>query len=110
MARTGQERLDLITDYVADNEELPEGALTGHAIAHMVVENQIAMDVEAVPATIGRLIRQGLNRHEAVHAVGAVLLDDVWDLGQHPGASWNPASYRRRLEKLTAKRWRKGKY
>ncbi|MDX8405869.1 MAG: hypothetical protein R8K50_06930, partial [Mariprofundus sp.] len=30
---------------------------------------------------MARLIRQGLSRHEAIHAVGAVLAEDMFALG-----------------------------
>jgi hypothetical protein len=45
-----------------------------HAVLHVVVENQVAAGDELpVAATVQRLMRQGLDRHEAVHAVASVM-------------------------------------
>ncbi len=65
---------------------------------------QIALELEPVPATIAKLTRQRLDRHEALHAIGAVLSDDIVDLLKGNEESWPQQRYRRRLEKLTAKR------
>ena len=44
-----------------------------HAIAHMLVENQVALgEPPQVPETLARLMNEGLSRHDAVHAVGSV--------------------------------------
>src|ERR1700676_270077 len=40
-----------------------------HAVLHVVVENQIALgDEMPVQRTVQRLIAEGLDRHEAIHA------------------------------------------
>ena len=102
-------RIDLVLDYHANAEaELPNENI--HATIHVVVENQVALGEEPVPATIDRLVRQGLDRHEAVHAIGAVLVEDIYNLLRSEQGSFNLRRYRNRLNKLTAKRWRKGKY
>ena len=77
---------------------------------HVVVENQLAMGFEPVSATIAKLVRQGLCRHEAIHAVAAIICGDSYNLIKGVTQSWDPRRYRRRLEKLTAKRWRKGQW
>lgn len=41
-----------------------------HAIAHAVVENQIAEGYEPVVRAMTRLISTGLSRHDALHAIG----------------------------------------
>lgn len=105
------EQLRLVQDYHAQmNEEVTEGSEIAHAGIHVIVENQIATDVEPVPATISKLIRQGLSRHEAIHAVGAIICEDLYDLLHSREETWNLKKYRRRLEKLTAKRWSKGQW
>jgi len=81
-----------------------------HATIHVLVENQIALGVKPVPETIVKLLRQGLSRHEAIHAVGAVLSEDMFNILQKGDGAWNQGHYRRRLEKLTAKRWKKGRW
>lgn len=105
------ERIELVREYILEGgEEIPEDAENIHAAIHVVVENQIALGVEPVPATMAKLARQGLDRHEALHAIGAVLSEDIFDLLQGNEESWPQQRYRRRLEKLTAKRWRKGQW
>ncbi len=105
------QRVALVRQFHAQaSEQLPEGSENIHATIHVIVENQIAMGVAPVAATISKLIRQGLTRHEAIHAVGAVLSEDIFDLLKGNIKSFNPRSYRRRLEKLTAKRWQKGRW
>jgi hypothetical protein len=46
-----------------------------HAALHVMVENQAALaDKTPVAEAIVRLMGQGLSRHDALHAVGSVLL------------------------------------
>ena len=105
------EQLILVESFHVDaNEEIPEGGAILHASFHVVVENQIAMDVAPVPATISKLTRQGLSRHEAIHAVAAVICENIHDLIKGNANTSDVKSYRRRLEKLTAKRWKKGQW
>ena len=105
------ERVRLVREYHEDaNEPLPEDAIELHASIHVVVENQITMEFVPVPATIDRLIRQGLDRHEAIHAVGAIVSANMYDLMTGNETSWDQKKYQRKLEKLTAKRWKKGKW
>jgi hypothetical protein len=53
-----------------------------HAAIHVAVENQIAMGVELVGETVARLVAEGLDRHEAIHAIGALLAEDVFALAR----------------------------
>ena len=104
------ERIYLVQEFHSTlAEELPENAASMHATIHVVVENQLALQVQPVPATIEKLVRQGLDRHEAIHAVGAILAEDIFEILKN---SKKPSlnRYRRRLNKLTAKRWKKGKW
>lgn len=103
-------RIDLVRkSHEAAGVEFEEGAENIHSVIHVIVENQLAMKVEPVPATISKLTRQGLSRHEAIHAVGAVLSQDLFEIMKN-NQEHNIKKYRRRLEKLTAKRWSKGKW
>jgi hypothetical protein len=102
-------RIDLVLDHHASIKvELPNQQL--HAAMHVVVENQVALEVEPVPATIRRLVRQGLDRHEAVHAIGAVLSENIYAILSTEEGKSDQLRTRNRLNKLTAKRWRKGKW
>ena len=104
------EKVSWIVEYHEDSgQEEPEGDWELHSILHCVVENQIALGTGNVPETIKKLIRQGLCRHDAVHAVGSVVGEDIHALLDSQ-AMFDPKKYRRRLDKLTAKRWLKGKW
>ena len=105
------ERVFLVREYhEVTNASIPEDAMELHASIHVIVENQVAIEHVPVRATIDRLFRQGLDRHEAIHAVGAVVSENIYDLTTGNETSWDQNQYRRKLEKLTAKRWRKGKW
>lgn len=105
------ERIELVRRFHEDfAEEMPADALTMHSSIHVVVENQLAMGAELIPETIAKLIRQGLDRHEAIHAIGAIVSAEVFDLLKGNVQEFSPKKYRRKLEKITAKRWRKGQY
>ena len=60
-------------------------------------------------ATVERLIREGLDRHNAIHAVGSVLVNYMHEL---PGAGEAAPNANQRfyeeLKKLTAAEWLKG--
>ncbi len=103
-------RIDLVNKYhQSENIELQEGSEDMHALVHVVIENQLAMGIPPVVETVAKLTRQGLSRHESIHAVGAVLSEDLFEMlsnNQHHDMN----KYRRRLEELTAKRWKKGKW
>ncbi len=103
-------RLDLIEDYVDKFEkEIGDEKKRIHATAHLIVENQLALNEEPTVDAYSRLMRQGLNRHETIHAIGAVVFEGIYSsLKGNDEVSIN--SYKNRLRKLTAKRWLKGKY
>lgn len=85
-------------------------ALSIHASIHVIVENQLAMGVELIPETIAKLTRQGLDRHDAIHAIGAIISEDIFNIVRGDITEFSPKHYRKKLEKITAKRWRKGQY
>ena len=76
-----------------------------HAIAHVLVENQAAMGDELpVRRAIERLMGEGLDRHDAVHAVGSVLAAHINDTLKAKAA--NNEAYFAAVERLTADSWR----
>jgi len=104
---------DIRIDLVKNSHELAgiefeNGAIDIHSLIHVIVENQLAMKVVPVPETIAKLTRQGLSRHEAIHAIGAVISEDLFEMMKN-NQEHDIKKYRKRLDKLTAKRWRKGK-
>jgi hypothetical protein len=89
--------------------------LNVHAVIHVAVENQIALgDDYAVDRTVRRLMAEGLDRHEAIHAVGAVLIGHLAQLAEatpddDPNAVDDPnAAYIAALGELTAENYRRG--
>jgi len=48
-----------------------------HAVVHVVVENQLAEEIEPVRGALERLMGEGLDRHDAIHAIAAVLMDHM---------------------------------
>jgi hypothetical protein len=101
------ERIDAVLDYhrrTAVKLENPEL----HATAHVVVENQVTLgEATSVPATLDRLMHEGLDRHEAIHAIGSVLVSIVRDVAREADDGGNiNAKYSRELAKLTAASWR----
>ena len=79
-----------------------------HANAHVVVENQVAPgDATRVPETLDRLMDEGLDRHDAVHAIGSILMEIVFAAAHARGDSDDVnAKYNRELAALTAAGWR----
>ena len=81
-----------------------------HATVHVIVENQLAMAVPAVTETLTRLRAGGLDRHDAIHAIGSVLAGHIYDLlekGPAQGQVDPNVKYYDGLRNLTAATWRK---
>ena len=103
-----QERLDLVESFHRRARiRVPNAKV--HAVIHVIVENQFALGDELpVKRTVQRLMSEGLDRHDAIHAVGSVLIGHISDLLAAPeaevGADPNPPYYAA-LDQLTAKDW-----
>jgi hypothetical protein len=107
MALDEQERIDLVRDYHRRaGIRLPND--TVHAVLHAVVENQVAIGDEIpVERTLRRLISEGLDRHEAIHAIGSVLAEHMHNLSKGAVTDGDPnAKYMAKVEGLTAETWR----
>ena len=105
-----QERIVLVEAWHrAAHVKLPN--VTAHAAIHAVVENQIAMDLEPVVRAMHRLTKEGLTRHDAIHAIGSVLAEHLFDIlstGQSDDADASQARYLAAVERLTVTSWRQG--
>ncbi len=103
-----QERIQLVENFHRRaRTRLPNAKM--HAVIHAIVENQIALgDETPVERTVQRLMSEGLDRHDSIHAVSSVLIHHITDLLGQPvaesGAERNRPYYAA-LEQLTAKRW-----
>ena len=80
-----------------------------HAIAHVIVENQIALGDElAAERTLHRLMAEELDRHDAVHAIGMVLLGLLNDtMRDAESDAFSNEEYAVALDRLTAEDWRR---
>ena len=74
---------------------------------YVVVENQIALgDQIPVQSTLQRLMAEGLDRHEAIHAIASVLAEFMHDLVNNPGSNTESnRAYFAALQRLTAEGW-----
>jgi hypothetical protein len=80
-----------------------------HAALHAIVENQIAVNMESVQRAVTRLQSEGLDRHEAIHAIAWVLSTHLFDLmsaSEPDNEEVANARYSASVERLTAKAWR----
>ncbi len=79
-----------------------------HAVFHTIVENQIAMGgATPVPEAMDRLMAEGLDRHEAIHAVASKLTEHFWDIlhvETQPSDDLHEP-YFNAVHQLTAKEW-----
>ena len=91
------ERLDQ-----ASGAELLQGGMDPvlHIMLHQVVENQIAQhDPAEVVETVKRLMRKNYTRHQAIHAVAGVLIEEMYDMLRE-GRPFNEEEYVRELKEL----------
>jgi hypothetical protein len=101
------ERIDSVTRYHRRQRiRVPNEHL--HALVHVIVENQVALgDTFVAEGVLLRLVGEGLDRHEAIHAIGSVLADHSSVLMSGGGAKDDPnAEYIHKLKSLTAESWR----
>ncbi len=101
------ERITLVMEHHRESGvELPNERT--HAAIHVIVENQIALGDEVpTEATVECLIREGLDRHDAIHAVGSVLVDFVQALICDDAAPGANERYNEELKKIKAAEWLK---
>ena len=113
LAADEQSRIDAITRYHR-REGFKGERLGAHAAVHAIVENQIALGDELpVRRTMLRLMAEGLDRHDAIHAIASILVGHInglvrkADLGDGKADGDSNAAYFSELERLTAKSWRR---
>lgn len=102
------ERIDSVSQYHQRQRiRLPNKNI--HAMIHVIVENQVAMgDNYPARSVLLRLMNEGLNRHEAVHAIGSVLSDQFYEaLNRKSSGTDLNAQYLDKLNRLTAESWKK---
>jgi len=107
LALDEQERILLAEAHHRDARvKLP--AIEAHAMLHAILENQIAEGVEPVVRAVPRLMAEGLSRHDALHAIGSVLAEFIFNIMQEQDVGGDAqAHYNAAVERLTAKEWRR---
>ncbi len=110
LALDDDEKNLLVKDYhrrAGDDLPRPDA----HAAVHAVVENQVAEgDALPVRRKLAALMAEGLDRHEAIHAIGSVLMTHINDAvkrSAEAGAAPTSDAYFADLEDLTAESWRR---
>jgi hypothetical protein len=114
LAMAEQERVDLVLAYHR-REGIGAPSEKAHAVFHVIVENQIADDKLPVRRTAQRLMSEGLDRHEAIHAIGSVVAGNICDPRRETGSNSKPGetksdqdpskAYLAWLQGLTAEGW-----
>ena len=78
-----------------------------HAAIHVTVETQLAERHPAATDSLRRLVAEGLRRHDALHAIGSVVAEEMSDM-LTSRRTHDPDVYSRKLQQLTAAVWRTG--
>lgn len=100
-----EQRLALVLAHHSESAT-PQAKARLHAAIHVVVENQLALGDPAVVAeTLRRLQREGLSRHDSIHAIGTAVSQLLVELSNAPAADRSAAMqrYGEALARLTAK-------
>ena len=106
LALDEQQRMDPVERYHQREGGYGE-SLNLHTVFHTVVETQLAEKHAPVKAAYLRLRKGGVNRHEAIHAIGSVLAEHVWEVGMNED-KLRPdpnEAYLAALDELTVESW-----
>lgn len=107
LALDEQLRIDLAVKFHrAARIKLP--SIKAHAAFHAIIENQIAMQDGPVVRAVERLAKQGLSRHDCLHAIGWVLALHLYELSTSASDDTSAviqARYDAAVERLTAAAW-----
>jgi len=100
------EHIMLVEQFHEDsNIQLPNLHLL--SLIHVIVENQVAMGDQYIALkALERLMSEGLDRHDAIHAIGSVLTEYFHTTLQEKGGSSYSEEYDSSLNALTAEKWR----
>ena len=100
-------RIRVVQKYHREHKiRIPNARL--HATFHVIVENQLAMGEAVVEEALALLRAEGLSRHDAIHAIGMVLVGHVHAIaaGELPEGADPNEPYFEELKSLTAETWR----
>jgi hypothetical protein len=82
---------------------IEEDAFHMHGVIHATIETQLAQGHARACAALRRLRKEGLDRHDAVHALGTVLAAHIHRALK--GQAFDADAYNRGLDELTAESW-----
>jgi hypothetical protein len=99
LALDDQERMRLAQNYHV-TARIKVRNTKAHAALHALVESQIAHGTRHISRAVDRLQKEGLTRHDAIHAVGSVLASFPYD-SAHGQRELNA-----RIDALTAQAWK----
>jgi hypothetical protein len=108
LALDESERMRLVTQYHRRQRiRLPNETI--YAAAHVIVENHVALGgTFPTRDVLLRLIAEGLDRHEAIHAIGSVLSETLFVVMSGKDVEGDlSADYAEKLKSLSAESWRK---
>jgi hypothetical protein len=103
LAQPEAARLDAVLDH-HQSTRARVGNLTLHAAIHTTIETQLAERYASSVKAIERLQGEGLDRHEALHAIGTVVAKHVLRVVQ--GDAFDHKAYGSALDALDAETWR----
>jgi hypothetical protein len=98
-------RISMVEEYHRNAHiKLPNAKV--HAVFHTVVENQIAEKLDPIVRAMARLRKEGLTRHDAIHAIATVLAAHMHDLfNDEVDANASQAVYYAEIDRLSAQTW-----
>lgn len=101
------ERIEMVTAFHKKHRiRLPN--LQMHAGMHAMIENQLAEGEDAVVSAMDRLMAQGLDRHDAIHALSWVFAMQLFEVMKSPPNSEKGSlndSYLAAVERVNAQDW-----
>lgn len=100
-------RIELVKKYhKKTGARLPK--VLAHCMLHVIVETQIAEQIQSVVEAMKRLSEQGLSRHDCIHAIARVLINHLNETVQLEGpfsAEDSNQKYFAAVEDLQASDW-----
>jgi len=105
LAAAEGERLQAVQDY-HERAGIRLPRVRAHAVFHVAAENQLAEGYPGAVRALARLTAGGVDRHQAIHAIGSVLLRHMQAMMKGRAVSFDEQAYARELEALDAGRWR----
>jgi hypothetical protein len=109
LATPEHERIRVVATFHMVNR-IKSGNAKAHAAMHVIVENQVAMGFGPTVRAIDRLQREGLSRHDSLHAIGSVLSEFMFSAMRKPaetGSQVLQSQINAAIESLDAESWRK---